>query len=215
LMSGRAIVIGLWASGLLVFSSTFSSATPPAVLETVVSIYPVTSGISRPPATPLSRVVILGTQNSPSLTAAIAAAKDIFQRGGLTIIDETPARPSKENQGPQLPDRQDSDVALRAIGKEAGADHILVLEITDTLVLDSVGEMTNRYLHDERVSVRGVGVESGLVVLEGTAGWSQPIERAGEHIRELTAYAIARALCPTEKWEEASARNNGRGRCRR
>jgi hypothetical protein len=205
----------LLAGGVLFFLPTLSFAKPSVASETVVVIYPVTSGISRPPATPLSRVLILGTQSHPSLAAAIAAAKDIFRRGGITVVDEVPVRSSKENQGPQLRARRDSVVTLRAIGKEAGADHILVLEITDTLVLDKGGQMTNSYLHDERISVRGVGVESGSLVLEGTARWSQPIERAGEHIRELTAYAIGRALCSPDKWEEASARNDGRGRCRR
>jgi hypothetical protein len=200
---------------LLFFSPTLSFAKPPAASETVISIYPVTSGISRPSATPLARVLSLGTQPNVSLTVAIAAAKDIFRRGGIAIVDEAPASQLKEKQGPRVRERQDSDATLRAIGKEAGADHILVLEITDTLVLEKGGQMKNSYLHDERVFVRGVGVESGSVVLEGTARWSQPVERAGEHIRELTAYAIARALCPFDKWEEASARNSGRGRCRR
>lgn len=214
-MRSPRIVIGLVVSGWLLFLPTLSSAKPPAASETVVSIYPVTSGISRPPATPLSRVLILGTQTNPSLTVAIAVAKEIFRRGGITIVDEAPSRQLKENLGPRLRDRRDSDATLRVIGKEAGADHVLVLEVTDTLVLEKDGQMKNGYLHDERVSVRGVGVESGLVVLEGTARWSQPIERAGDHIRELTAYAIARAVCAPDKWVEASAANNGRGRCRR
>lgn len=214
-MRSPRIVIGLVVSGWLLFLPTLSSAKPPAASETVVSIYPVTSGISRPPATPLSRVLILGIQTNPSLTVAIAVAKEIFRRGGITIVDEAPSRQLKENLGPRLRDRRDSDATLRVIGKEAGADHVLVLEVTDTLVLEKDGQMKNGYLHDERVSVRGVGVESGLVVLEGTARWSQPIERAGDHIRELTAYAIARAVCAPDKWVEASAANNGRGRCRR
>jgi len=213
-MRGRWSAIGLLAGCALVFLSTLSSAKSPAAPETVVSIYPVTSGFVRPTATPLSRVLILGTQTNQSLTSAIAAAKEIFRRGGITIVDEPPVRSSKENQGSQLRDRQDSDMTFRAIGKEAGADHIVILEITDTLVLEKGGEMKKSYLHDESVSVRGVGVESGSVVLEGTARWSQPVEQAGAHIRELTAYAIGRAICPAEKWEEASARNHGRGRCR-
>ena len=214
-MGGRRTFVGLLFGGLFLFLPTINLAGPPAATETVVSIYPVTSGIARPSATPLLRVLILGTQANPSLTAAIAAAKDIFRRGGVTIVEEASLLPLKENLGPRSRDRQDLDVRLRAMGKEAGADHILVLEITDTLVLEKGGQLKDSYLHDERVSVRGVGVESGSVVLEGTARWSQPVERAGEHIRELTAYAIGRALCPPEKWEEASARNNGRGRCRR
>lgn len=213
-MCGQRIVIGLLASGLLLWVAPVSHAQLSAASETVVSIYPVTSGFARPTATPLSRVLILGTQANPSLTSAIAVAKEIFRRGGMMIVDDAPVRSSKEPQGPQLHDRQDSDTTFRAIGKEAGADHILILEITDTLVLEKDGGIKSSYFHDEKVSVRGIGVESGSVVLEGTARWSQPVERAGEHIRELTAYAIGRAICPAEKWEEASARNHGRGRCR-
>lgn len=214
-MDGRWSAIGLSVTGLLLFLPPLGSATSPASSETVVSIYPVTSGVSRPSATPLSRVLILGTHSNETLAESIAAAKDVFQRGGITIVEAAPSRSSAERLGPHLPDRHDLDATFRAIGKEAGVDHVIILEITDTLVPEKSEKMKGRYLHDERVSVRGIGVESGSVVLEGTARWSHPINRAGEHIRELTAYAIGRAICPSEKWEEATERNNGRGRCRR
>ena len=149
------------------------------------------------------------------MTIALTAAKDVFSRGGVTVIEDQISRALPQIQGPQQRDRQDLDVALRAMAKGTGADHVIVLEITDALVLDKTGPSKNSYLHDERVSVGGIGVESGSVVLEGTARWSQPIEGVGGYIRELTAYAIARAICFSDKWEEASARNNGRGRCRR
>ncbi|MBI3357310.1 MAG: hypothetical protein HY038_11180 [Nitrospirae bacterium] len=214
-MDGRWNAIGFSVTGLLIFLPLIGSAASPASSETVVSIYPVTSGISRPSATPLSRVLILGTHNNETLATAVAAAKDVFQRGGITIVEAVPARSSGERQGPHLPDRHDVDATFRAIGKEAGADHVIILDVTETLVFEQGKETKSRYLHDERIAVRGIGVESGTVVLEGTARWSHPVERAGEHIRELTAYAIGRAICPAEKWEEATERNNGRGRCRR
>jgi len=214
-MGGQRNGIGLLAGGLLFFFPSLSSAELPAVTETVVSIYPVTTGIAHPTVTPITRVLILGSQQNSSVTATIASAREVFRRGGIAIVEASSPTSSKEDLGPHVLERQDSDMRLRAIGKEAGADHIFVLEITDRLVLEKEGRLKTSYLHDERVSVRGVGVETGLVVLEGTARWSQPIEHAGEHIRELTAYAVARALCSAEKWEEGSAGNNGRGRCRR
>jgi hypothetical protein len=214
-MGGQRNSIGLLAGGLLFFFPSLSSAELPAVTETVVSIYPVTTGIAHPTATPITRVLILGSQQNSSMVVAIVSAKEVFRRGGIAIVDASSPTLSKENPGLQLLDRQDSDRRLCAIGKEAGADHVVVLEMTDTLVLEKEERLKNSYLHDERVSVRGIGVESGSVVFEGTAHWSQPVERAGEHVRELTTYAIARALCSAEKWEEATAGNNGRGRCRR
>lgn len=214
-MGGRWNATGFLAGGLLVFFPAFGFAENLAVAETVISIFPVTSGVAHSPATPFSRVVVLGSQRNSSMTAAIAAAQEIFRRGGITVVEGSPSVSFKEIQGPPSVDRQDSDMRSRSIGKEVGADHVLVIEITDTLVLDKEIRLNTTYLHDERVKVRGLGVESGAVVLEGSARWSQPVERAGEHIRELTAYAIARALCSTEKWEEASVLNNGRGRCRR
>jgi hypothetical protein len=198
----------------LVLFPFVSSPTALASSETVVLIYPVTSGFARAPATSLSHVLILAAQSNASLAPAIATARDMFQRGGITVVDESAALPPQETVGPQLLDRQDPGTRFLARGKQAGADHVLVLEITDTLVLDRQAQTTKGYLHDERVSVRLLGVQSGSIVFEGTARWSQPIERAGDHIRELTAYAIGRALCPADKWEEASGINRGRGRCR-
>ncbi|HSA62364.1 MAG TPA: hypothetical protein VLE03_09015 [Nitrospiraceae bacterium] len=214
-MGGRRTVVRLLIAWLFLFLPFVGFAKPPAASETVIPIYPVTSGISRSPTAPLSRVLILGTQDNPSLATAKAAAREVFQRGGITIAEESSSLPSRGIVGPQRRDRQESDASLLALGKKAGADHVLILEITDTLVLDKQAQMENSFLHDERVSVRVVGVESGVVVLEGTARWSQPVERAGDYIRELTVYAIGRALCAPDKWVEASEWNNGRGRCRR
>jgi hypothetical protein len=195
---------------LLPFPSGAAGADTP---EQVIAIYPVTSGVAHTPETAMSKVVILSAQRHASAAAAVAAAKEVFRRGGLTVIDETPAA-MNEMQGPRRPDRKPTDDPFVAFGKQVGADHVVLIEVTDTLVLDKKGTAGEAYLHDERVSVKGVGVKAGTVALEGTARWSQPIERAGDHLRELTAYAIARAICPPGKWVEASAANNGRGRCR-
>lgn len=182
--------------------------------ELVITIYPVTSGATRSPVTPISRVVVLSPQTGPSIMAALAASKTVFQRGGITVIEKTPAASSKETQGPRRRNQPHDDGAFLPFGKSIGADHVILLEVTDTLVLEDRGPHNTTYLHDERVAVKGIDVNTGLVVLEGTARWSQPVERAGEHIRELTTYAIARAICAPEKWVEASAANKGRGRCR-
>jgi hypothetical protein len=213
-MGWREITVGLGILGLLFGTPIPGGAESPDLPETIIDIYPVTSGFSRPAATPLSRVLIVSTASSRSLKAAMSVATDIFQRGGIKVLAQDSVRPFVETQGPQLRERQDFDAQYRAMAKKAGADHVVILDVTDTLVPEKQSERRGGYLHDERVSVRGVGVESGFVVFEGVASWSQPVEQAGEHIRELTAYAIGRAICPIEKWEEASTTNRGRGRCR-
>ncbi|WP_145976268.1 hypothetical protein [Nitrospira moscoviensis] len=179
--------------------------------EQVLAIYPVTSSITHAPDTAISKVVILSAQRNPSAMTAVAAAKDLFRRGGVTVIDKAPPAAITEAQGPPRPDQKPKDNPFLTFGKDIGADHVIVVEVTDALVPNKTGA---GHLHDERVSVKGIGVKTGTVALEGTARWSQPIERAGEHVRELTAYAIARAICAPERWVEASAANNGRGRCR-
>ncbi len=191
-----------------------SGAADSGTSDRVIAIYPVTTGTSHAPSTPISRIVVVSAQTGASVSAALAAARDVFQRGGMTVIDRAlPSWPG-DTQGPQRPGQKRGDQGFLAFGKSVGADHVVVLEITDTLILDKQKSVANTYLHDERISVRGIGVETGTVVLEGTARWSQPIVRAGDHVRELTTYAIARAICTPEKWVEASAANNGRGRCR-
>lgn len=190
-------------------------AEPALNRDSAITIYPVTTGQSSPPARPIASVLVLGLQSNPSTTAAIAAAKEVFHRGGVTIIEQAPPRSPKPAHGPHVQKTDAVDAELLAFGKTAGADHLILLDVTDTLVLDNSGRSLTEYLHDEHVLIRGIDVETGAVVLEGTARWSQPVERPGQYIRQLTAFAIARALCLPEKWEEASADNNGRGKCRR
>lgn len=198
----------LWCIALLLMVHSVVAAA-----DQVITIYPVTTGSSQGPDRPLSKIVILSSQAGRAVDAALAAARDVFERGGLTVLnDPEPSRPA-ETHGPVLRNRSQADAGLLAIGRRAGADHVVVVEVTDNLMPDDTNS-TGGYLHDERVTVKGIGVKTGTVVLEGTARWSQPIERPGEHLRELTAYAIARAICAPEKWVEASAANQGRGRCR-
>jgi hypothetical protein len=189
-------------------------AADPPTSEQVLAIYPITSGVAHSPDQALAKVVIVSPQHGPSVEAALASAKNVFQRGGIHVIDKAPPASLAQGQGPRRPDQHASEDPFLAFGKQVGADHVILIEVTDTLVLDKPGATGRAYLHDERVSAKGIGVKTGTVALEGMARWSQPVERAGEHLRELTAYAIARAICAPEKWVEASALNNGRGRCR-
>lgn len=193
-------------------ASSFAASTQ---ADRVITIYPVTTGTSRSSDRPISKIVVLAMQTGFSIEAARAAAKDVFQRGGMTVIDQTSSSGPGETQGSDPRDRSKAAPSLLALGKRAGADHLVLVEVTDTLVLDERSAGGTAYLHDERVSVTGLSVHTGMIVLEGTARWSQPIERAGQHMRELTTYAIARAICTPENWVEASASNHGRGKCRR
>jgi hypothetical protein len=195
---------------LFSLQSMVAGATDIDPSDGVITIYPVTTGVAHTPGRPISQVVVLSARTGPSINAALAAAHDIFRRGGVTVIDYAASSRPSEPHGPDLREHSTTDSGFLAWGKRLGADHVVVVDITDTLVLERRG---SRYLHDEQVSVRGLSVHTGTVVLEGMARWSQPVEQAGDHIRELTAYAIGRAICTPEKWVEASAANHGRGRC--
>lgn len=182
--------------------------------DTVTTIYPVTTGVLHPPAKPMARVLVWGSHSSPAMTTAIKATNEILQKVGMTIIErKSPLlRPQKQGPPPRRGDNWEAEI-LKA-GKDVGVDHVVFVDTTDRLVPEETARSSTASLYDERVSVRAVGVETGKVVFEGTARWSHPIESPGQHIRELTAYAIARAICLPEKWEEPSEANNGRGRCR-
>jgi hypothetical protein len=209
-----------WFLTILIFllqpiMSGAADRPPSDPADRVLTIYPVTSGTFRSSDRPISKVVVLAMQTGPSIDAVRAAAKEVFVRGGITVIDQTPSSRPGGTHGPATQDRSNADPSILALGKRAGADHIMLLEVTDTLVLEAGALSGTAYLHDERVSVTGLSVNTGRIVLEGTARWSQPIERAGQHIRELTTYAIARAICTPADWVEASEVNHGRGKCRR
>ncbi len=204
----------LWLILLWVLQPALCGADEARPADRVITIYPVTTGRAQSSDQPLSRIAVLSAQTGPAIDAAVAAAKDVFRRGGMMVLDRTLAPEGGEPQGPESLDRANADAGFLAIGKRAGVDHVMLVEVTDTLVVDDRAREGTVYLHDERVSVRGLSVNRGMVVLEGTARWSQPVERAGRHIRELTTYALARAICAPDKWVEASAANDGRGRCR-
>lgn len=205
----------MWLVAIILFIQPWlCGAAETGASDRVTTIYPMTTGTSHSPDIPISRVVVLSAQTGASATAALAAAKAVFQRGGITIIEHTGSALPREAQGPHRGEPSESAAPFLAVGQSLGADHVILVEVTDTLILEKHRSGGNTYLHDERVSVRGIGVKSGRVVLEGTGRWSQAIDRAGDHIKELTAYAIARAICAPEKWVEASAANDGRGRCR-
>jgi hypothetical protein len=201
---------GLILCGILAGQSLLVEA---AADERVVSVYPVTSGSAHSPEQPLSKIVVVSPQTGGAAEAAVAAAREILERGGLTVLSRPRSSREFEQQGPRARTGSPADEGWLALGAKAGADHVVIVEVTDTLVLDGSAP-SGSYLHDERVSVRGIGVKRGTVALEGTARWSQPVEQAGKYLRELTIYAIARAICAPDKWVEASAFNQGRGRCR-
>ncbi len=213
-MSRRMLAVGLILAVLCIDRTPYAAESSFADPATI-TIYPVTTGLSYHPSPPMARVLVLGTHASAPMATVVSAAKEVFQRGGMTIIDKTPPQSLVPRQGPLSNDRAAVDDALLAFGKDAGADHLILLDFSDTLILDESGQSLGGYLHDERITVRGIGVADGTLVLEGTARWSQPVDRSGHYLRQLTAYAIGRALCPPNKWEEASDANNGRGKCRR
>ena len=200
---------------LSVFQPALSLADGARSAERVITIYPVTTGMAQSPDQPLSRILVLSAQTGSSVDAAVAAAQDVFRRSGMTVLDPAVAPDHAELQGPDTSGHSQADARFLALGKRAGADHVMLVEITDALVVDDQAHGGKAYLHDERVLVRGLSVNRGTLVLEGTARWSEPVEQAGQHIRELTSYALARAVCAPNKWVEASASNNGRARCDR
>lgn len=205
----------LWLVAIILFTQPWlCGAAETGASDRVTTIYPMTTGTAHAPDIPISRVVVLSAQTGASATAAVVAAQEVFQRGGITVIEHSGSALPRETQGPHREERSESAAPFLAVGQSLGADHVILVEVTDTLVLEKQNSGGKTYLHDERVSVRGIGVKSGRVVLEGTGKWSQPIDRAGDHIKELTSYAIARAICAPEKWVEASPANGGRGRCR-
>jgi hypothetical protein len=202
-----------WMLLSLILLSVLQPALSAADADRVMTVYPVTTGRAQTPEQPLSRIVVLSPQTGASIDAAMAAAKEVLRRGGLTVLDVGMAPDHVELHGPNSPGHSQGDAGFLSLGRRAGADHVMLVEITDTLVVDDRARGGKAYLHDERLSVRGLNVNRGTVVLEGTARWSAPVEQTGQHIRELTTYALARAVCAPEKWVEASAANGGRGRC--
>ncbi|HXF91321.1 MAG TPA: hypothetical protein VNK46_01085 [Nitrospiraceae bacterium] len=155
-----------------------------------------------------------GNSSTPATTTAVETTKEILREAGFTILARETLPANLRERAQRIRSLDEQRVELLQLGKDAGADHVVVVETADLLVPAETTGNRAAVLHDERVTVKAMGTDSGNVVFRGSAWWAHPVEHPGQRVRLLTYYAIARAICLPEKWEEPSEANHGKGGCR-
>lgn len=177
-------------------------------------VYPRTTGELQRPEKPLARILVWGNSSAPATATAVETTKEILQEVGFTILDRETLPAGLQERAKRIRSIDEQRAELLQLGKDAGADHVVVVETADLLVPAETTRSRAAALHDERVTVKAMGTDTGNVVFRGSAWWAHPVENPGQRVRLLTYYAIARAICLPEKWEEPSEVNHGKGGCR-
>lgn len=154
---------------------------------------------------------------------AAQAATQALQNGNSVVIERARLHEIFEEQRIQLTHSSDDDSKILKVGRLAGADRIVFIEVIDRPELTS-GAYVGPYggvsrsdtLYHVSVSVRSVNIETAQVLASGTATYTSPIDNPETGIPTLTKAAIARATCPVErglKWIEHGEDSSGKLGC--
>ena len=174
-------------------SEWISMAEAKAALE--ASPYPVTTGSYIPSKDNIPRYRRYAIwSNHPSVTDVLTST---LLSDGQTVVERHRLHQIFDEQKIRLTHTPEETEVLR-VGKLAGADQIIFAEtsITPETVRGAFG--TSFTLYHVRVSFRSVSVESGSVIVTGSATLTKPISNPEASIGYLTHWAQARALCPLQ-----------------
>lgn len=140
---------------------------------------------------------------------AVGETVTLLQQWGLRIVERSRLQQVFEEQKIRLTYSTDDDAQILKVGKILGAGSIVFVE-TETSSSQRSGAFINQYgggSHSETVTnasvaVRGVNVETGEVMWNGTAHYPQSINNPEAGIIYLTQTAVMRGLCPTGYWKD-------------
>ncbi len=139
---------------------------------------------------------------------AVGETVTLLQKWGLRIVERSRLQQVFEEQKIRLTYSTDDDAQILKVGKILGAGSIVFVE-AETSSSQRSEAFINRYgggSHTETVTnasvaVRGVNVETGEVMWNGTAHYPQSINNPEAGIIYLTRTAVMRGLCPSGYWK--------------
>jgi len=175
-----------------------SSVTPPSITA---------DGFHASLPAPRAKVIIWGVN-----PGAVSAAMTWGQQKGLVIVERARLDQILQEQAIRLTHTSDDEAQLLRVGHIAGADLLMFVEVSGSsgqqgsFVGVTAGLSSVRMLHQVRVSVRAVNLETAEVVLAGTATHADAISSPEEAITTLTARALERAWCDKDRWTDGSCR---------
>lgn len=132
---------------------------------------------------------------------AVSAVSAILMNAGEEIVERSKLNMVLDEQRLTLANASDSDI-LR-VGRLAGAHMVVFVETTvrpetstrAAYVADYGAGLNNSTAYHVSVTVRGVDIESSLMVWTGNAWFDRPINNPDTGVDTAARYALARATC--------------------
>jgi hypothetical protein len=182
---------------LFLFATLLFSLSVPGCARTLI---PITNGSQSDLPEPGSTAVVWGQHKG-----AVGESVTFLQNLGLRIVERSRLQQVFDEQKIRLMYSTDDDAQILRVGKILGAGSIVFVEV-ETSSSQTSRAFVNQYgggSHSETVtnasvSVRGVNVESGMVMWTGTAHYPQAINNPEAGIIYLTQSALRRGLCPSK-----------------
>jgi hypothetical protein len=154
--------------------------------------YPITTGshtLPRPDH-PLTYIV------SGNHVLATAETQQIIAQMGGVVIERTDIGAVQEEQRFRLLHTADTEADLLHVGKLTGADRLVRVEAAVHPARFGLSLVPHYALS---VTIRAVSTDTGRITWQGTARYSAPLPNPDTWMGPLTAWAISRALCPSEE----------------
>ncbi len=140
---------------------------------------------------------------------ALHRVMGILLAGGNTVVERVRLQQIFDEQRIRLTHTPDDDANILKVGKLAGADRVIFIEVSDREQSALFGTV-----HHVSAAVRCVAVESGEVRWSGHSTLSRPITDPEAALPALAEGAMGRAICPLERgyeWVELTADGPGAG----
>jgi len=165
-----------------------------------------TTGMAHWPKPPKPGSVWVKGPTGPGSDEALLVARGALMLQSFDVVERDKLDLLLKEQETQL--TYGDDRSQVSVGKLVGAQLVVFVKTEST---EGKGYYADGY--NVSVTVRVVSVETGEVFSLATARWTQPVATQAYGIDQLTTQAVQRALCPPDRWDNASPQNGWSGRC--
>lgn len=137
-------------------------------------------------------------------------ATQSLQENGAIVVERARLQEIFEEHRIQLTHSSDDDSKILRVGRLAGAERVVFIEVIDRPELTRVA-FNRSTVHHISVSVRCIDIETAEIQWSGSSTLTEPTNKPEIRILNLTRAAMARAICPVERgaqWIEHDGSNS-------
>lgn len=142
---------------------------------------------------------------------AAQMATQSLQEIGAIVVERARLQEIFEEQRIQLTHSSDDDSQILKVGRLAGAERVVFIEVIDRPELTRVAYGRSATVYHISVSVRCIDAETAEIRWSGSSTLNKPTTNPELSILNLTRAAMARATCPVERgaqWIEHDGSNS-------